>query len=411
MLTICRLPCSAPRAELGRVSSVGADFEWVSNIVPDLNDDDSSLAAMAQWEREEIAERMAASIAIRAKLGKPLGGNAPYGYEWKGREMVPEPKEAPVRKLLYELFLKHRRKKTVARLLNEAGHRTRNGSEWSDTSVDRLLRDPTAKGQRRANYTRQPAGEKAWTLKPESDWVWSPVEPIISEDLWARCNAILDERMLKRRRPGRKSNHLFAGLTYCGCGAKMYVPSNTPKYVCDRCRTKIPTADLEAVFQEQLRGFICSPEEVARYLASADQAIMDKEELARTLAKEAEKIRSDMDRITRAYVDDEISKDGYGRQYRPLETRLKQIEDELPRLQGEVDFLKIQHLSRDQAILDTRDLAQRWPELPPDAQRQIVENVTERITVAEDQVTIDLLYLVWEAEGRRQPAAVRGYVR
>ena len=351
------------------------------------------IAAMAQWEREEIAERVAASVPIRAKLGKPIGGAAPFGYIWENRSLVPHPQEAPVRKLLYELFLEHGRKRTVARLLNEAGHRTRNGSKFSDTTVARLIQDPTAKGVRRANYTKSLGEGKNWKLKPEKEWVLTPVEPIISEEVWARCNQILDEMGQARKRPAKKPVHVFTGVVYCACSHKMYVPSNTPKYVCYHCRNKIPIEDLEGVFQEQLKSFFFSPKEIAGYLNQADQTIKDKEELLHTLETEQRKITQEMEKVYRLYIADGLSVEGFAKQNRPLETRLKQLEDEIPRLQAEIDFLKIQYLSSDEILSEARDLYTRWPSLTFEEKRKIVENITEKIVVGKDDVTIDLCYL------------------
>lgn len=350
------------------------------------------IAAMAQWEREEIAERISASIPIRAKMGKPLGGQATYGYRWIDGKLVVDPDEAPVRKLLYDLFLETRRKKAVARILNERGYRTRNGSLFTDTTVDRLLRDPTAKGLRRSNYTKSENTHKAWKPKPESDWVFHPVEPIVSEELWSACNALLDERRTKGKRPARPPVHLFTGIAYCHCGTKMYVPSNTPKYVCYECRNKIPIVDLEAVFHEQLKQFFFSPTEIAAHLAEADEVITTKTELLTTLERERKKLAGTIDKLHELYQSGGIDKRGFGDKYRPLAERQAQLEDEIPATQAEIDVLKIAHLSQEEVITEARDLYTRWQTLPYEERRRIVETITERIVVSDGEIEINLFY-------------------
>lgn len=256
------------------------------------------LASLAEWEREEIADRVSASVKVRAKLGKPLGGAAPFGYEWVDGKLAPNPDEAPVRRLMYELFAKERRVRTVATLLNERGHRTRSGSKFTHTTVRRLLQDPTAKGLHRRNYTRATESGKAWERKPEDEWVFSEVEAIVDPALWDECNALLDERKRKwQRRPARKPRHLFTGLVHCHCGGRMYVPSNSPKYICHVCRHKIPTDDLEQVFEAELKNFVFSPEDIAAHLERADEEIAHKEELLSALDRERDKLRTESDKL------------------------------------------------------------------------------------------------------------------
>jgi site-specific DNA recombinase len=350
------------------------------------------IAAMAQWEREEIASRVAASVPIRAQLGKPIGGAAPFGYRWKDKKLEPDPGEAPVRALLYELFAEHRRKKTVARILNERGYRTRNGSPFSDTTVSRLIEDPTAKGLHRANYTTTNDRTKNWSRKPESEWVYTPVEAIVSEDLWERCNALVAASRA-RHPPARKSQHLFAGFAYCACGEKMYVWSNSPKYVCQACRTKIPIEDLEAIYRDQLRHFLISPEEVRAHAEAASDMIREKERLIESGEKELLKIASDEAELFKLYYAKALTTEDFARLHRPLSERRKQLEGEVPRLQAERDVLRIELLNRDEALVEARDLATRWGELPFEDRRQIVETITERITVGKEDIAISLLYL------------------
>lgn len=349
------------------------------------------IAAMSQWEREEIASRVAASVPVRAKLGKPLGGQPPFGYRWQDGHLEPDPSEAPVRKLLHELFLEHRRKKTVARILNDRGYRTRNGSQWTNTTVDRLLQDPTAKGVRRANYTKQNA-TRGWDLKPESEWILTPVEPILSEALWDACMEIVTLQR-DENRPARKAAHLFSGMARCVCGGKMYVWSNSPKYVCVDCRNKIPVGDLEAIYREQLTHFLIEPDEIAAHNEAANEALREKELLIEATRSSLAKLDVEEERLYQLYLGDHLSKEDFGRRHRPLSDRRAQLEHELPALQAECDVIRIGSLSRQEALGEARDLANRWADLSGEDKRQIVETITERIVVGREEIEISLLSL------------------
>ncbi len=152
------------------------------------------LGVFAQWEREEITERVNASVLTRAKLGKSINGHKPYGYEWKDRKLVIIPEEAAIRRKAYELFLEHRRKGVVAKLLNAAGYRTRAGVIWRDTSVLRILNESSAKGVYVFNTQRQ-TGTWRTEAKPESEWGRAECPPIVSTELWNQVNQIIEEQL------------------------------------------------------------------------------------------------------------------------------------------------------------------------------------------------------------------------
>lgn len=350
------------------------------------------IAAMATWEREEISERVAASVPIRAQMGKPLGGAAPYGYKWEGKELFIDEAEAPVRKLMYEIFLKTKRKKSTAEELNNLGHRTRNGSKFSDTTVDRLLKDPTAKGLRIANYTKSLGEGKNWVLKPEADWIKLPCPAVVSEEIWNDCNTILAEQH-KKRNVGPRTVHLLAGYVYCSsCNNKMYVFTESPVYKCKKCKTKIAVADIDEIYHEQLKAFLITDVDMDTYNLRSQTSISEKEDLLKIKKTEFQKLKKKSEEIINLRIENEISKEDFQSIYRPLEEQLRQIENQIPELEAEIDFLKIQFLNYDTIQQDAKDLYSNWVSLPYEERRSVIETITDRLVVGTDSIDIKLAY-------------------
>ena len=97
-----------------------------------------------------------------------------------------------------------------------------------------------------------------------------------------------------------------------------------------------------------------------------------------------------MNNLIRLFQSGELAQQGFGRHYKPLEERFGQTQEEIPTLQGEIDFFKIQALSNDEVLEEAKDLYGRWPTLEQSEKRKIIEAITEKITVGKDEITIKL---------------------
>lgn len=350
------------------------------------------IAAMATWEREEIADRVAASVPIRAKLGKPLSGTSSLGYRWEGKELVIDEKEAPIRKLMYEVFLKTKRKKATARALNDMGYRTRTGAKFGHTTIARLLQDSTAKGIRKANYSTTRGGRG---IKPESEWVYTSCPAIVSEDLWNQCNAIINEQMAKIKKPGPKAVHLLSGYITCSCGKKMYVyhKDKIPHYRCKECNTKIQVSDIDEIFHEQLKDFLLTDTDVSVYLMQSDSRLQEKQQLLETGQVNIIQIRKQIKELVDLRLKGELNTETLAPLIKPLETQVQELEHSIPELEAEVDFLKIEYLSSETVLDGAKDLYHNWPNIDFEEKRSIVEMITNKITVGKSDITISLSHL------------------
>lgn len=176
------------------------------------------VAALAQWERENLAERVKMGMGQMVRERKRPGGPAPYGYELYQGQLQLHPVEADVVRHMFARYVQGTSPRQIADEVNARGARGKNGAHWSPSGVLRLLKNPVYYGALRWNYATTPHR----TL-PTSEYFLEPaVHPaIIDEATFARAQ----ERMKRRASHHPRvlaSSFLFSGILYCSlCHEKM----------------------------------------------------------------------------------------------------------------------------------------------------------------------------------------------
>lgn len=211
-----------------------------------------NLARAAEIEIRRLSERVRRGLAMRRRMGQ-ITGRAPYGYRKVDRALEIDPIEGPIRAEMFTLYLMHRRIKTVATLLNDGGHRTRDGNLWRSGAVRRLLLDPTAAGRYISN--RYGADKVA---KPADQQITIAIPALVPLDVFERVGRLLEASA--SHYPAKKPRMAYSGLLYCHCGTNMYYRRAKEGkvracYFCRSCGNRIRFDDLDQAIGKILTGF------------------------------------------------------------------------------------------------------------------------------------------------------------
>lgn len=160
------------------------------------------LGAAGQHESERISERTRMKHDELARGGKAPGGRAPYGYRWefparqreKGRYLHDATESATVRTIARRI-LEGASLLGIARELDAAGSRTREGRPWHPSTVRAVVYNPAVVALR--VHRREIAGPGEW-------------EPILDRVTWEEVRAVLADPARKHKRPPR--DYLLSGL-------------------------------------------------------------------------------------------------------------------------------------------------------------------------------------------------------
>jgi len=171
------------------------------------------LLTFAQFEREIASDRMRDKRMVMKRNGLWVGGQAPLGYDFRRRKLVPNAIEAPIVRRIFESYVATGRVSDVHRDLIAHDCRRKvwrtgrgtiqGGGPIAQTSLHHILRNPVYIGMV-IHKGEQFAGIH---------------QPIIDRELWARAQHILKEReQFKPRRP----DHVLTGILFDCHGRRMY---------------------------------------------------------------------------------------------------------------------------------------------------------------------------------------------
>jgi site-specific DNA recombinase len=207
----------------------------INGTVYDVEDEDQEFqtdiqAVVAKRERQMIRRRTVRGQEANAQAGGSTGGQVPYGYRSyypqstssdRPKKVVEiDPFQAEAVRLAFELYSGGvMGYPTIADELNRRGYKALKDAPFVWTTIHRIIRNPSYAG---LSMRRRPYTKAQHKVKLPSFTVPSKVyPPIISIELWERCQAIRENKP-KHAKLSNLRRRPLSGLLRCAtCGGPM----------------------------------------------------------------------------------------------------------------------------------------------------------------------------------------------
>lgn len=197
---------------------------------------------MSRREYKTINRRIQRGRLASVQEGKYISPVPPYGYDRikipddKGYMLSPNEKEAPVVKLIFDLYINQGKGiYAICKHLDSMGIKPRRKDTWSTASVKDILTNPTYTGKIRWQWRKEVKtienGIRV-TKRPKDEncmLIDGLHEALIDDETYAKAQHILSTRGHAPVASNKELKNPLSGIVYCGkCGSLLTrVNSNT----------------------------------------------------------------------------------------------------------------------------------------------------------------------------------------
>ena len=367
------------------------------------------LGVFAEFEHATIVERTKVGMEKKAKGGKFVGGNVPYGFLLDPEKgLIINEEEAVIVRKMFQMYAFGREgAHTICHKMNEAGHRKRSGKKWDKRVILHMIKNPVYVGKIRWHEVIYEGHQ----------------DHIVSEILFEKSQELMKERQedMNGRKWHNGEERLLAGIIHCAKCKRHMVGISThkkdrkfPYYVCNNrwatkdCDQDYVRADLlETSIIQDIKTMFRDEQLMARIWEEANKRLSaEKPELGKEIGKvEAEmaKTRGRIDRYFDAFETGSMKPELCTEKIQGLKSRIAELEIEKQHLEERRKKLELPAIDREMlsSLLDNFEEVIAAGTNPQ--KKHLLHRLVKKVLI-HDRRTIEIWYGLPNQASVRTPA-------